>query len=232
MRDAAWRAVKDPQVWVPAASAVVFSSTKLDLKVSEWAYENTPIFGSPEDAARASDDLRALACTSSVFAAAAIPNKQGFTGEGLTTAKGVTVGLAVGFSNSEATGYLKDSTDKERPNGNDSESFPSSHTSQAFACSTAASRNLDAVPIAKSTRKGLRLPLLAISAATAWSRIESHDHYPSDVLFGAALGTFITNLIYNAFFGDAEPTEERTTNSNLSIDLTDNAIRLNYTWSF
>jgi undecaprenyl-diphosphatase len=58
-------------------------------------------------------------------------------------------------------------------------SFPSGHAASAFAFAVAASR--EASPAA--------LLLLPLAATVSYSRVYVGVHYPSDVLFGAALGT-------------------------------------------
>ena len=57
-------------------------------------------------------------------------------------------------------------------------SFPSGHATTSFACATVLAF---AVP-------RLRLPLLLLAAAIAWSRVYVGVHYPLDVLAGALLG--------------------------------------------
>jgi undecaprenyl-diphosphatase len=60
-------------------------------------------------------------------------------------------------------------------------SFPSAHTSSAFAFATAASTEAPA----------LLIPLVALAAGVAYSRVHTRVHYPSDVLAGAALGVAV-----------------------------------------
>jgi hypothetical protein len=48
-------------------------------------------------------------------------------------------------------------------------------------------------------RSSAQLALTALAAGTAWARIEAGQHYPTDVLAGAALGNFIAILIHDAF---------------------------------
>lgn len=232
LRDAAVRAAVDPYTWVPAAGAVVFSLGDLDQRVSDWAYEHSPIFGSPEDASQASNDLRAIACASSIFTAAAIPSISGANTHGISKTKGLTAGMAAGLANSAVVGFLKDSSERMRPNGQNTRSFPSSHTSQSFACAASASRNLDAVPMEETTRRALRINFTAIAAATAWARIEGHHHYPSDTLAGAAIGNFLANFIYNAFLGEANAEGKNSRKSDVVIDLADDSVRLMFNWSF
>jgi membrane-associated phospholipid phosphatase len=59
-----------------------------------------------------------------------------------------------------------------------SHSFPSGHSASAFAFATAAGKEL---PIAA-------VPLEALAAAVAYSRVHSGVHYPSDVIVGSLIG--------------------------------------------
>ena len=69
---------------------------------------------------------------------------------------------------------------RERPDGSDHQSFPSGHASVTFATATVIERHL-----------GWRKAVLgyAIASYVAMSRIHDNQHYLSDVVFGAAVGT-------------------------------------------
>jgi hypothetical protein len=231
IRLAAVQAARDPATWVPAAGALVFRMGNLDQRVSDWAYENTPIFGSPEDAGDASDDLRDLACAGITLTALPIPEPINVADRGLTRAKGFTAGYAARGVNRTMTDILKDATDQARPNGGE-RSFPSGHTSAAFVCAASAQRNLDAIPMSESDRKALWWTFTALGAGTAWARIESRYHYPSDTLAGAALGNFLANFIYDVFFRPATINDEHTPSSDISVDFSDDATWLRFNWGF
>ncbi len=231
IRMAAVSAARDPATWIPAAGAVAFRMGNLDERVSDWAYEHTPIFGTPEDANRASTELRAIACAAAVLAPLSIPPLTDSAQAGMTKTQGLTGGLAAGLTNSAIVGFTKKETGEIRPNGNPG-SFPSSHTSQAFACAISASRSLESVPMSAGMRKALRINLTAVAAATAWGRVEAHHHYPSDTLAGAALGNFLANFIFDAFLKPANPRGEQSANTDVSLDLVDDATWLKFTWGF
>jgi undecaprenyl-diphosphatase len=76
-------------------------------------------------------------------------------------------------------------------------SFPSGHTSAAFAC---------AVVLAGFAPK-LAAPLFVLAAAIGFSRIYVGVHYPLDVIGGAALGVLIglALLILVRRFGSSSP---------------------------
>ncbi len=51
----------------------------------------------------------------------------------------------------------------------------------------------------QSTMQALKTSFRALAWGTAWARVEGGRHYPSDVLFGAALGNFVAIFVRNAF---------------------------------
>ena len=76
------------------------------------------------------------------------------------------------------THALKHSVRRTRPNGHKL-SFPSGHTSAAFASAAVLERHF-------GWRVGV--PVYAVSAYVAASRVQERKHYLSDVLFGATIG--------------------------------------------
>ena len=75
---------------------------------------------------------------------------------------------------------IKFAVRRERPDGSNHLSFPSGHASVTFATATVIERHL-----------GWRKSILgyAIASYVAMSRIHDNQHYLSDVIFGAAVGT-------------------------------------------
>jgi membrane-associated phospholipid phosphatase len=75
---------------------------------------------------------------------------------------------------------LKLATQRERPDGSNSLSFPSGHAAVTFATATVIERHL-----------GWRKSMLgyAVASYVALSRMHDNKHYLSDVVFGAAVGT-------------------------------------------
>jgi membrane-associated phospholipid phosphatase len=74
---------------------------------------------------------------------------------------------------------LKYATQRERPDGTDSHSFPSGHAADTFAFATALERHLG--------WKGA-VPAYLFSTYVAMSRLHDNRHYLSDVAAGSAVG--------------------------------------------
>lgn len=96
------------------------------------------------------------------------------------------------------TQILKLVINRERPDGTTEDSFPSGHTSFAFAGATIFARWYEA------EHDGSWLGYLTYLPASyvGLSRLEGDRHYLSDITFGAALGITTAHLVWNAHFGD------------------------------
>ena len=81
--------------------------------------------------------------------------------------------------NGAYSGLLKYTMKRDRPDGSDSLSFPSGHTSTAFSLAGVASHHY-------GWKVGV--PMYALAAGIGLSRIEQDRHHLSDVIAGAALG--------------------------------------------
>lgn len=107
---------------------------------------------------------------------------------------GVTTGITFG---------LKAAIDSERPNGRNNNSFPSGHTSQAFASASFLDH-----------RYGWKYGLPAYMAATyvAFSRVNSDNHRIRDVFAGAAIAWGVSHFFvdpYGRVSVEGEVTSER-----------------------
>jgi membrane-associated phospholipid phosphatase len=95
-------------------------------------------------------------------------------------------------------GVLKDASKRDRPDGSDEMSMPSSHASFAFAAAAATRRNVEESGLGRGAEAAIADAGWALAAATGWARIEGRKHFPSDVLVGAALGNFLSTAIHDA----------------------------------
>jgi len=95
------------------------------------------------------------------------------------TGQMLTEGLLLTYG---AAGILKLGSARTRPDGSDRMSFPSAHAA-GTACT--------AVILWDRCGAGAGIPMAAVAAFTALSRVHLHHHYPSDVIAGAAIGISI-----------------------------------------
>ncbi len=84
------------------------------------------------------------------------------------------------------TELLKVTVQRERPNGQDNKSFPSGHTSNAFALAAVAQRHYG---------WKLGVPAYAVAAVVGASRLEQDKHWLSDVVAGATLGYIVGRTV-------------------------------------
>ncbi|MEW6073755.1 MAG: phosphatase PAP2 family protein [Planctomycetota bacterium] len=199
---AAAAAARDPWTWGPLVGAAVFSIDDWDEETSRWARRETPVFGSERDAARASDDLRTWARYAAHLSALATPSGEA-PGEWLVNkGQGFLVEAGARSLNGLVTSGLKSAIGRERPNEEDDRSMPSGHASSAGASAALAVRNLEAIPWVPDGARGLLAGTMhGIALATGWARVEAGEHYPTDVLVGAALGNFLARFAHDAFLG-------------------------------
>jgi membrane-associated phospholipid phosphatase len=81
---------------------------------------------------------------------------------------------------------LKVAVGRERPNGENNQSFPSGHASNAFALATVAERHY-------GWKVGV--PAYVLAGIVGASRIQQDKHYVSDVVAGATLGYIVGRTV-------------------------------------
>jgi membrane-associated phospholipid phosphatase len=84
------------------------------------------------------------------------------------------------------TSVVKAAVGRERPNGEDTKSFPSGHASNAFALAAVVERHYG--------WKG-GVPAYALASVVAASRLQRNKHYLSDVMAGATLGYLVGRTV-------------------------------------
>jgi len=196
---ATYEAFLSPGTLIPLTGAAIVRIDHLDQRISSWAVDHAPLFGSPEHANLVSDYLRDALIGEALVTPLATPS--GDTPGEWSLAK--LQGYAVEFGAISAVGAvtesLKTGVGRDRPDGSDAMSFPSGHASVAFSCATLANRNLDFIDALDQVRPALEAANTLVATGVGWARVEAGKHYPSDVLFGAALGHFLSAFIHDAF---------------------------------
>ncbi|HEU4626696.1 MAG TPA: phosphatase PAP2 family protein [Steroidobacteraceae bacterium] len=205
LKDAAVQSAKDPHVWAPLAGAAVFQIDGWDRKVSNWARENTPVFGSQQEAQAWSDHLRSASSIAYFATVLATPGSDDAPTWLRDKARGLTVQLGAIATTGLATTVLKDATGRTRPNGEGTQSFPSGHSSHAAVLNGLARDNLDAIDMSPTARRVLDVGVDLLGYGTGWARVEAGAHFPADVLAGIALGNYVAGVFDRAFFESGMP---------------------------
>lgn len=198
---AAVQSFNSPMTWGPGIAAIAFYLTPLDKEVSSWASSRTPIFGSLGAAHRTGDFLLSASRSIYIATAALELGVKGFAEPfhwSSLAAPLAAGGLAV-QATSLGTALVKESAGRIRPDLSDSRSFLSGHSSMTSMFTTLSAANIHALTLPGLSEPLMDGALFTLTAGTAWSRVEGKNHYPSDVLAGAAfghfLGVFFSNLL-------------------------------------
>lgn len=223
LSSAALTAAKDPFTWVPAAGAVVVLAAD-EKRIGNSAARHTPVFGSGKQADQASNDLNialnVAAIASSVFAPA--PDRESARQEMASD------GLAL-IAASGATGVAKHAINRERPDHSANDSFPSGHTAQAFAAARILHDNLPAYNLTSYNERWLDAGVYTAATATGWARIETGEHYPTDVFMGAALGNFMVVWVTEAL---QQRQAESALQASMQVDTLTGIPVVNLVWRF
>ena len=225
--NAAYNAALAHETWIPLSGALIVHVADIDQNISGWASKKTPIFGSQESAARYSDYLsyfsRVVYWTSALFA----PGGENFGEWTYSKIKGYSIGILAYHANKHSTDYIKIESHRLRPDRSNYRSFPSGHTSKSAVYYTLAIRNLESFPRLLNYKTEIHTGFTFLTAVTAWARIEAKRHYPTDVLFGAALGNFLGSFINDAFIGI-----EHSHDLDINLSNNKNSLMLNLTYKF
>lgn len=202
-KQAAQHAALHPSVWAPLAGAGLFSIGNLDKSTSKETSEDNPLFGSRKTAEKASSDLKGLLTDVAILSAFVAPvpkddNAIEHYGEHLAV---IFIGFDVNFM---ITDGLKNSISRERPNKEDDKSFPSYNASKAFTAAGFASKNFHRAWGHSNTTQWADAGIYTAASLEAYSRVEVEKHYPSDVLVGAAIGSFIARFLDELLLNDKE----------------------------
>jgi len=183
-----------PEQVAPAAELLVATPIlfAFDDEISEDAREHHSITGS----STTPGDVIAVTLGAGAIGFGAVEAGRG------DEARSLEVGAESLLATEGVTEILKRTTNRSRPEGQSSSSFPSGHTSFSFSAATFLARRID--DLVDGPEGSLGYLLYAPATFVAINRVEEGKHWPSDVSAGAFLGIFLTNWIYNAHYGEAQ----------------------------
>lgn len=197
--EVAKESAREPGTWIPLTAAAVILTTGSDDNISDWASDNTPVFGSQDSASDFSDDVRNTLVVGMAVSSVFAPKPAAATG--FMTRRIAANALA--FGTVEGIVEIGKRTFKrDRPNDRDDRSFPSGHSSSAFSSALLIDQNLNLNIEKPWLRNTIKIGTRASAAAVAWARVEANEHHPVDVLFSAALSNFMVKTFYKSIISE------------------------------
>lgn len=172
-----------------------------DMALAGWIQDSVPqanrYLGTGADLFRILGYPGTLAVTGSLYAAGRIGGRPDMAAVGLHATEAVVIAVAVTYLAKGVAGRARPAADPDHPfdlgfgrgfGDNRYQSFPSGHTTAAFATAAAIGSEVGHL------RPDLRIPigsvLFAAASLVGISRMYHNEHWASDVLVGAAIGTF------------------------------------------
>ncbi len=196
---AAYRAFFSWGTLIPAAGALLVRVDDYDAKIVDWASKHHPLFGSGDAARTGSDFLYVWFHLETLSSSLATPSGEDEKEWAASKGKGLAVeALALGTAGG-TTLLLRDAIHRTTPDKSNNYSSPSGHSYSAFGNVALTNRNLDYIPMSEKARFALKAGNIFLASAMSWARMEERRHFPSDLLFGAALGNFFCTFFYEAF---------------------------------
>ncbi len=192
MRTSAVESVKDPNVWVPLAGGALMMVDNIDNRIARSAAEESRLFSDPQGSSNDIADLSAL-----LYLVTLIGDRDASWATRATRVGKDFVSLGSALALTEG---LKNVTQRERPQDDNNESFPSGHATRLGGLTYLTRRNLEQLELARGLNVGAQVAAYGLAASGAWARVEAGKHHPSDVLFGYALGHFTTEWVRRVFF--------------------------------
>jgi membrane-associated phospholipid phosphatase len=164
---------------------------------SSVAVQRTPRAGAALDAAAFAGGPGSLAVEAALWGAGRVANNKNLATDGEAALEAAAAGGAMTFLLKRMIGRARPLLDSTRADdfsfgrgfasGSSYQSFPSGHTTAAFAFATAITARL---ADRKSPATAWAAPaLFSLATATAVQRVYRHAHWMSDCLAGAAIGT-------------------------------------------
>lgn len=194
-------ALTSPMFYLPAAAALLLQIDHADRRISDWAREHTPVYGSEKKAQQRSKDIRSAASYTLYLTMLATPGGREPVAWGISKAKGALVQQSAAAANHYAIDTYQNAIGRQRPDDSDDRSFPSRMAGDMAAFTALSSRNVEAMNIPGAAKTTLNGILYAALSAGAWARVESGSHYPADVLAAISHGYFLSSFINDSFMG-------------------------------
>jgi membrane-associated phospholipid phosphatase len=195
-----------------------------DSRVSAYAAEHTPVYGSAARADRAGERFMqaSVGIAALVYAVRYFDNIDDINIDNMRNIGGALGGSAYApvmdatLSATEAAGafvvscavtstateILKKQIGRPRPNRSDSLSYPSGHATAAAWANRYSALMTGDLGLSPPVRYTAGAALTLLTAGAAWGRVEAGRHHVSDVMAGAWVGMALTDAAFGLYRND------------------------------
>lgn len=215
-------------VWVPTVGAGFIHVMAYDNKISKYVNKDRTIYNEQTKADNYSDNFNNALKYEMYLSILLTPsqNEEGKVNNYIWNKfRGALLVNAASSSSKITQHTIRGVTDRRRPNAKDNNSLPSGHATEAGSRRVLITRNLESSGMDQSTQTGINTVNTLMSFGTMWARVEGKRHYPTDVLLGYALGSFVSGFIYDALINDDMHTS-------VSLGPTPNGAMANFSYHF
>lgn len=190
-----------PHVWVPLIGAGAVHWAGYDKKISKSQVQEKAVFTTPKNTSYWSDHLNNILLMemyASIMFTSSMPEDDSLAKWAWAKTKGGLVTNLASSSSRAGRDVLARWFKRERPNKIDNLSFPSGHSAEAGSRNMLISKNLDNTDMNPYLRTGIKIVNTGMASGTLWARLEGERHYPSDILTGYAVGSFIAGFVFDS----------------------------------
>jgi len=193
--------ITSAHVWAPVGISAIVYGLDYDKKISNWISNERLAYSDQTESDNYSDNWNII-LKYEMYLSIFLPPSNSDKNIGhyfLNKAKGSVVVLGSEAITRSTQHWLRDKTNRLRPNLKDRNSLPSGHATQAGSRRVLTSKNLEASLLPQKYHIGLNTFNTLISIGTLVARVEGRRHYLTDVLTGYSLGSFLSGFIYDSF---------------------------------
>ncbi|MBW1851306.1 MAG: hypothetical protein JRJ15_07715 [Deltaproteobacteria bacterium] len=211
-------------IFLISGAAIAMPLPQTEGKLPDCAKDQTPLFGSQDDAARASNCFQDATADFDLIAVRGAPAKDEPLGWLPSKVKGLGVGLLLIH---KVTNLLKEQAVQTKPNDSSDQSFSLSHASNSLSLSPPISNSLESFPLSSRNKTPSHFDFRTLSEGSAWADAKARLHYPSDLLVGHAPRHLLSCLLNGVFFG-----LDQFDNFRLSIEPSKNGVMVGLRWAY
>lgn len=228
IKDAFVKNATSPHVWIPLVGAGAVHWMGYDKKISKSQVEEKAVFTTPKNTSYWSDRLNQILLYemyASILFTPSMNEDKSLTQYAISKAKGGFVVNMASSSSHWTRDMLAKYFKRERPNHIDNLSFPSGHSAEAGSRNMLISKNLDTMDMNPYLRTGIKVVNTGMATGTLWARLEGERHYPSDILAGYAVGSFVAGFVFDSLMNLEEGEQ-------FSILPMNDQVTMQYGWRF